>query len=62
VTFQVVGCSWSKKIKVLGAAAQLHVNATSTRIRRFCAASDGENRSMLGFVALEIAQNQRLGA
>ena len=39
-----------------------HVNATSTRIRRFGAVDDGGNKSMSVNVAMEKAQNQRLGA
>jgi hypothetical protein len=39
-----------------------HLNATSTRIRRFGAVVDGENRLMAGNVGMENARNQRLGA
>ena len=39
----------------------VHVNATSTRIRRFGAAGGGENRSMSAGVGMENARNQRLG-
>ena len=39
-----------------------HVNATSTRIRRFGAVSVAENRLMSVVVGMEHARNQRLGA
>jgi len=40
----------------------VHVNATSTRIRRFGAVDAGESRSMSVIVGMENARNQRLGA
>jgi hypothetical protein len=38
-----------------------HLNATSTRIRRFGEVGDGESRSVSGAAGLENARNQRLG-
>jgi hypothetical protein len=43
-------------------AGAVHVNAMSTRIRRFGAVGEGENTSMSVGVELENLQNQRLGA
>jgi len=40
--------------------ASFHVNAMSTRIRRFGAAGGGESGSMLAVVDMENAWNQRL--
>jgi hypothetical protein len=40
----------------------VHVNAMSTRIRRFGAVGDGENTSMSVGMEMENRQNQRLGA
>lgn len=38
-----------------------HLNATSTRLRRFGTVDDGENRSMSGAVGMEKTRNQKLG-
>ncbi len=41
---------------------QACVNAMSTRVRRFGAVVDGENRSISGVVGMENARNQRLAS
>ena len=60
-TFSAVGRLLRSMIKIFEAAAPAHVNAMSTRIRRFGAVGYGENRSMSVVVAMENARNQRLG-
>jgi hypothetical protein len=51
-----------KMIMVFCGGGAVHVNAMSTRIRRFGAVGDGENTSMSVGVEMKNPQNQRLGA